>query len=363
MPCYCPPRCQRLALLLSCWLIALPAWALETAALDQRQLHALGIQTQTLPTAGSARLPSLPGRVEIPAGRLQVLAAPLDGTLTEILIAPGASVKKGQVVARLISPQALELQRFHAEASARAAQTHAARQRDEQLFKEGIIAQARLENSRAAAAEAAAQLAQSRQALTLAGARPGSGGAVLELRASLDGVLLEQLAQVGERLPAATPIARIGRPAPLWIALQAPANVAARVKAGDPVRLPLLGATGKLLAVSHSVDAKSQSVSLRAEIDQGSALLRPGQAVEVEIEVGGQPGQVLPSRALARHAGQLLAFVQQGEGDSVRFIAQPVKVLAQLGDTVLVDGLAPGTRVAVQGVSSLKAMLAGVGGE
>lgn len=357
------PRPSILCLLLPIYLAATPASAAETAPLNPRQLQSLGIQTQALPPGGDARLPGLPGRVEVPAGQLQVLAAPLEGTLQEVLVAPGATVKKGQVVARLISPQALELQRFHTEASARAAQAGAARQRDEQLFKEGIIAQARLESSRAAAAEAGAQLAQSRQSLALAGGRPGAGGAVLELRAGLDGVLLEQLAQVGDRLPAATPIARIGRPAPLWVTLQVPAGVAARVKAGDIVRLPLLGVEGKLLAVSRSVDAASQNVTLRAQVDQGSEQLRPGQAVEVEIQVSGQPGQALPSRALARHEGQLLAFVQQGSGEAVRFVTRPVKVLSQLGDTVMVEGLAPGERVAVQGVASLKAMLAGAGGE
>jgi len=337
--------------------------ASDTGPLTPRQLQSLGIQTQTLPPGGDAWLPGIPARVEVPAGQLQVLAAPLEGTLQEVLVAPGATVRKGQVVARLISPQALELQRFHAESSARAAQAAAARQRDEQLFKEGIIAQARLESSRSVAAEAVAQLSQSRQSLALAGGRPGGGGAMLELRAGLDGVLLEQLAQVGDRLPAATPIARIGRPAPLWVTLQVPAATAARVKAGDIVRLPLLGVKGKLLAVSRSVDVASQNVTLRAQVDQGSEQLLPGQAVEVEIRVSEQLGQALPSRALARHEGQLLAFVQQGSGEAVRFVAKPVKVLSQLGDTVIVEGLAPGERVAVYGVASLKAMLAVSGGE
>ena len=363
MPFSSMSRPVALGILIPIWLLTVPACAAETAPLNTRQLQSLGIQTQALPPGGDARLPGLPGRVEVPAGQLQILAAPLEGTLQEVLVAPGAMVKKGQVVARLISPQALDLQRAHAEASARAAQAGAARQRDEQLFKEGIIALARLESSRAAAAEAGAQLAQSRQSLALAGGRPGAGEAVLELRAGLDGVLLEQLAQVGDRLPAATPIARIGRPAPLWVTLQVPAGVAARVKAGDIVRLPLLGVEGKLLAVSRSVDAASQNVTLRALVDQGSELLRPGQAVEVEIQVSGQLGQALPSRALARHEAQLLAFVQQGSGETVRFVARSVKVLSQLGDTVMVEGLAPGERVAVQGVASLKAMLAGAGGE
>ncbi|MGB4468948.1 MAG: efflux RND transporter periplasmic adaptor subunit [Azovibrio sp.] len=359
MPLHLPMPRQALCLLLPLWLTAVCVQAAETGPLSGRQILSLGIQTQVLNAQADARLQHLPGRVEVPAGQLQVLVAPLEGTLQELLVAPGAAVKKGQVVARLVSPGALELQRQHGEASARAAQTGAALKRDEQLFKEGIIPAGRLENTRASAIESSAQLAQSRQALSLAGGKPGQIAPLLELRAGMDGILLDQLAQAGDRLPAATPIARIGKLSPLWITLQVPPAVAAQVKVGDPVSLPLLGLEGKLLAISRSVDPMSQNATLRAQVDQGSARLSPGQAVEVEIHVSGQAGLALPSRALVRHGGQLLAFVQQGKGDSVRFVARPVKVLSQLGDTVMVEGLAPGERVAVQGVASLKAMLLG----
>lgn len=350
-----------LCLLLPLGLAAFPALAAgpQQQTLSGRQLLSLGIKTQTLDAQNTAQLRHLPGKVEVPAGQLQVLVAPLEGTLQELRVAPGMPVRKGQVLALLVSPQALELQRQHAEASARSAQARNALARDEQLFKEGIIPAARLESTRASASEAGAQLSQSRQSLTLAGGKPGQLAPLLELRAGMDGILLDQLAQVGDRLPAATPIARIGQLRPLWISLQIPPAVAAQVKAGDRVSLPLLGVEGKLLAVSRSVDPMSQNTTLRAQVDQGSEQLSPGQAVEVDIQVGGQPGLALPSRALVRHEGRLLAFVQQGSGDQLHFTPRPVRIRSQLGDTVMVEGLAPGDRVAVQGVASLKAMLLG----
>ena len=42
---------------------------------------------------------------------------------------------------------------------------------------------------------------------------------------------------------------------------------------------------------------------------------------------------------------------------------KPVSVLSQGGDSVVVDGIQAGERVAVAGVSGLKALLTGVGGE
>ncbi len=348
----------------SCSLLcALQAQAAEPLPLTAQQIQNLGIRTQTLADNDQGTLRHLPGKVAVPAGQLQVLIAPVEGTLQEVLVAPGMAVKKGQVLARLVSPQALELQRAHAEASARASQARTALVRDEQLFQEGIIAAARLEATRALDREAAAQLAQTGQTLRLSGGQPGQMDPVLELKASMDGLVLEQLAQTGQRLPAATPIASIGRLEPLWIEIQAPRSAAAQAKAGDPVAMPLLGIAGKLLEVSRAVDPVSQNVMLRAQVDQGAEVLSPGQAVEVEITVGGRAGLALPAQALARHEGELLVFVQHGSGDATSFEARPVRVMSRIGETVMVEGLAVGEQVAVEGVSSLKGMLLNGTGE
>lgn len=351
------PPMKSLLLTATLLLFSLHGTAAEPLKLNNQQIRSLGIEVQTLADNSQSTLKRLPGRVEVPAGQLQVVFAPVEGTLQEVLIAPGMPVRKGQLVARLVSPQALELQRSQAEASAGDTRARAALVRDEQLFREGIIAKGRLEATRAQAAEAAARLGQSSQTLAMSGGQAGRMGPVLELKASMDGLLLEQLAQAGQRLPAAAPIARIGRLQPLWVDIQVPRSVAAQVKVGDPVGIPVLGIHGKLLAVGRTVDPASQNVMLRAQVDVGTEALSPGQAVEVDIAVSGQTGQALPASALIRHAGGLLAFVQRGSGDAVAFEARSVRVLSQVGDTVLVSGLQAGERVVVHGVSSLKAML------
>jgi RND family efflux transporter MFP subunit len=353
---------KRLGLFLALGTLALQAEAAGPLTLDSAQIRSLGIAVQRLSGNEQGRLSRLPGKVVVPAGQLQVLVVPVDGILQDVPVAPGMPVRKGQVVARLASPQALDLHRAYAEASARAGLARATAARDLQLHAEGIIPAARLEASRAAASQAEAGLAQAHQALLLAGGQPGRVAPFLELKASLDGVLLEQTAPAGERLAAATPIARIARLRPLWVEIQVPRGVAAQVKVGDPVALPLLGVAGKLLAVGRAVDPESQNVPLRAQVDAGAERLSPGQAVEVEISVSGQAGQAVPAQAVIHRAGQTLVFVQQGKADAPRFEARPVEVLAQVGDTVLVRGVAAGDRVVVQGVSGLKAMLQDMAG-
>lgn len=380
----------RLSFGLSCWLILASlqlspqpanagtgAPAQESLSLSVDQQQRLGLQMLTLTGQRQGQLKNLPGRVVVPSGQEQWLVTPLEASLQEFLVSPGMPVKQGQILARLVSPQVLELQRDATQARVRATQTRQALQRDTALFAEGLIARTRLEATQALAAEAEAESTQRHASLQLAGAQPGRISPVIELKARFDGVVLEQRAQVGERLTAATPIARLGRLQPLWIELQAPRHLAAQVQPGDALSLhqenQQAGAgkrlmSGKIIAVGRAVHPDSQNVMLRAEIRADCERLTPGEAVTAEITVRAAPntaGIALPAAALVREAGQTLVFVAS-PGDpaaagsppaaSQRFSARPVRVIGPLGESLLVEGLAAGEQVVVHGLSSLRAL-------
>lgn len=342
---------------LAAGLAALPAQAADPLVLQPAQAKALGIETAVVGDAGPARGGTLPGRVLVPNEQMRVVAAPVAGMVELLAVAPGSAVRRGQVVARLASPQALELQRDALQSGSQAALLQQNLKRDEQLFAEGLIAESRLQATRAAAAQAAAQAGERRQGLALAGIAPGKLGGPLALTAPIDGVVLDQGVQLGQRVEASALIYRIAQLSPLWLEIQAPLALAATLKTGAPVRVAGSDAGGRLIAIGRAVDAASQTVLLRAAIDRNAAALAPGQVVEVAIAAPPGAGHSLPAAALARHEEQTYAFVQTADG----FAARPVRVLGQGGEQVVVDGLKAGERVAVRGVSGLKAMLAGVG--
>lgn len=335
----------------------------ESMTLQSSQIKALGIETTLVSQSGSAG-GLLPARVLVPNEQLRVVAAPVGGMVEMLAVAPGSTVKRGQVVAHLASPQALELQRDALQADSQAALLQQSLKRDEQLFAEGLIAESRLQATRAAAAQAGAQASERRQGLALTGAAPGKLGGRLALTAPIDGVVLEQGAQLGQRVETSALIYRIAKLSPLWLEIQAPLELAATLREGSPVKLTRSEVVGRLIAVGRAVDAASQTVLLRAEIAKGAETLRPGQVVEVEIAgPTGQP-QRLPASAIARNQGATLAFVQTSSDDKgTTFAVRPVRIVSQGGDSVTVAGINAGERVAVKGVSGLKAMLTGVGKE
>ncbi|MBP7490230.1 MAG: efflux RND transporter periplasmic adaptor subunit [Azospira sp.] len=361
------PRFSLAAVALLCTL-AFPARAANPAdfiALAPAQAKALGVETRPLAAADTGSAAGLPAKVVVPVEQMRVVAAPLAGLLTQVGAVAGQTVKKGQMLARLASPGLLQVQRDYLQAKQQADLAQRSLARDEQLFKEGIIAEARLQASRASQAQAAVAARELQAELRIAGATAGGGSLTPEVAVSapLDGVVLEASAAVGSRVEAATALFTVAQLNPLWLEIQAPAALAGNLKEGAAVRIAGSEASGKLINVGRQISPGSQTVTLRARMDAGLDSLHPGQMVEATVAAAPQAGATagksatyrIPQAAVVRQAGQAWVFVQTA-GARPGFQATPVSVAGNAGADVLVSGsaLAANAAVAVKGVSALK---------
>lgn len=348
--------------------LAFPARAANPAdfiALAPAQAKALGVETRPLAAADTGSAAGLPAKVVVPVEQMRVVAAPLAGLLTQVGAVAGQTVKKGQMLARLASPGLLQVQRDYLQARQQADLAQRSLARDEQLFKEGIIAEARLQASRASQAQAAVAARELQAELRIAGATAGGGSLTpeVEVSAPLDGVVLEASAAVGSRVEAATALFTVAQLNPLWLEIQAPAALAGNLKEGAAVRIAGSEASGKLINVGRQISPGSQTVTLRARMDAGLDSLHPGQMVEATVAAAPQAGATagksatyrIPQAAVVRQAGQAWVFVQTA-GARPGFQATPVSVAGNAGADVLVSGsaLAANAAVAVKGVSALK---------
>lgn len=348
--------------------LSFPARAANPAdfiALAPAQAKALGVETRPLAAADTGSAAGLPAKVVVPVEQMRVVAAPLAGLLTQVGAVAGQTVKKGQMLARLASPGLLQVQRDYLQAKQQADLAQRSLARDEQLFKEGIIAEARLQASRASQAQAAVAARELQAELRIAGATAGGGSLTPEVAVSapLDGVVLEASAAVGSRVEAATALFTVAQLNPLWLEIQAPAALAGNLKEGAAVRIAGSEASGKLINVGRQISPGSQTVTLRARMDAGLDSLHPGQMVEATVAAAPQAGATagkgatyrIPQAAVVRQAGQAWVFVQTA-GARPGFQATPVSVAGNAGPDVLVSGsaLAANAAVAVKGVSALK---------
>jgi len=311
-----------------------------------------------------------PAEIVIPVGQERIVSAPQSGLIDQLHVAAGQTVKQGQVIAHLISPDLLGLQRDYLQALTQEKLAAKALVRDSELLQHGVVAQRRYFEAESAHDEASANLAQRKQALKLAGVSdgaiakltPSTGMASgLSLVAPISGQVLEQMVTTGQRVDMATPLYRIAKLSPLWLEIHAPLEGLPFVKEGMQVQVPKLHASGHLIAVIRSVNKADQTLHLRAEVTNGAEKLSPGQFVEAEIKLGGQAQYFsVPKSALARQGANALIFIQTKTG----FKPMKVTVISEQGDETVIDAPFAGTeRIAVTGISAIKGTWLGLGGE
>ena len=233
------PSCRSWLLLLVAANAATVFATEESIALSTEQAKRGGIVTAALADMKATGGIRLAAQVVVPPSQIEVIAAPLPVLVASVRVAHGETVKKGQMLARVQGAPLLELQREFAQARSQASLAAESLRRDESLYADGIIPQARLSATRAAERQTALALAEKSQSLHLAGlAEPNVGGSLAsgaDIRAPFDGVVLEASAQPGQRVDAMTPLFKLGRISTLWAEIQATPAQAAGISVGDEV--------------------------------------------------------------------------------------------------------------------------------
>ena len=338
--------------------------------INAKQIQALGIQLAVLQRQTDAVLANFPAQVMVPPNSEQIVSSPVAGLVLQVLVQPNQAVRRGAPLVRIAGPEWGQLQLQLLQMATRATLARQAAQREQSLFDEGIIPQRRVQESQAALQESAAALNQARAALRFSGMSEASINRVatsgkleesLVLHATQAGVVTNIAVKPGQRVEAASALLHVAQTAKLWLEIQVPAADAANWQPGTKFKLQGRDIAARIVSLSPSVSAGSQTLALRAVIESSAQGLRPGEIVAVELPAAGSAGGwSVPLAAVAHDGKQAYVFIRTADG----FEARPVMVLASAGQRVRVQGaLAAGEQIAVSGIVALKgAWLAEKGG-
>lgn len=366
---------RRTQLRLACGLFAMTAFAAHSAqpasefAVTPAQLQALGVQLQKLDKPAPINGLSFPARVVLPPSQEYVLSAPVAGLVDQLLVAQNDTVKAGQPLLRLVSPEFGELQLKLSETASKARLSQKTAQRERSLFAEGIVPERRVQEAESTAAEDMARQRQAESALRLAGLdtasirRVAEGGALqdaLVLHARTPGVVTKLEAKLGQRAQAAESLAHIADTRKLWIDVQIPVDQQSRVAIKDA---QITGIDRELIATPTGFSATvsdSQTVMLRARVTSGAQLLRVDEFVQVRVPFANkEEAWAVPVPAVVRQDDKAYVFTRSAKG----FVAVPVTVLDSAGQSIRVKGaLSAGQEIAVTSMIALKAAWLGKGG-
>jgi cobalt-zinc-cadmium efflux system membrane fusion protein len=305
----------------------------------------------------------VPARLEARPGGAADVAAPIDGRLTRVTeIALGASVSRGQELARLLPPPSApadfpQLQRARTEARTALALATRDRERAERLTTAGAAPAKRLEEARSAEEQAKARLTAAEASLAqYNAARTGSATdaeGLFIVRAPLSGVIAQRNAATGANVTAGSLLFRVVDVAQVHVVGQVPEAQAARARLATAAEIEIAGQAdrlpaGRLVSVGKLLDPQSRTLPITFAFENRTIGLPVGQAAFVHLLLEATPARpVVPATAIVDDAGRPIVFVQR-EGET--FERRAVTLGPRAGDVVqITEGLKPGDRVVTKG--------------
>jgi multidrug efflux pump subunit AcrA (membrane-fusion protein) len=193
-------------------------------------------------------------------------------------------------------------------------------------------------------------------------------GKPLEIRAPIDGVIIERKSTPGELVSKDKEICTISDPTELWVIAEIKERDIGAVKVGQDASFSVLaypGETfrGKVVRIGNQVEAESRTLEVRIEVSNADGRLKPGMFADVEITTTIlQNIIVIPDTALQTDEENQIVFVAV---DGNKFQKRVVKLgLEPRGRAQVVEGLKPGEKIVTDGSFILKSeMLKGELGE
>ena len=183
-------------------------------------------------------------------------------------------------------------------------------------------------------------------------------GKPLELKAPIDGVIIDRKTAPGELVSKDKEIYTISDPTDLWVIAEIKERDIGAVKVGQDASFSVLaypGETfrGKVVRISNQVEAESRTLEVRIEVNNADARLKPGMFADVEITttISGDT-IVIPDTALQTDEESQIVFVAV---DGNKFQKRLVKLgMEQRGRAQVLEGLNVGEKLVTAGSFIIK---------
>jgi cobalt-zinc-cadmium efflux system membrane fusion protein len=297
-----------------------------------------------------------PGEAMASEDERAMLTSPIEGIVAAIRVPPGREVPAGTPLVTVRSPELAALSAALLTSSATRRQAASEVAREERLAASGAGAPRELDAARTALAVAEAEEAAARLALESRGIDASHAGASLEVRAPYRGRVASLEVVVGEGVSSGQRLGMFETARASLVRLELPLpgpstwtpGVTTTARRGDGKTWPL-----RVEGLPGSLSPQTRRLTYRLRLEGGAEAELPYPGTPVEVRVPLPSGIVVPQDAVQQIEGQWGVFVVAG--DDARF--QPIRRGPELGgDVIVLEGLAPGERIAIEGAYLLKAL-------
>lgn len=324
--------------------------------LTQAQMAAAGIAVAPLQQQTLHEVVSAPGEVIFDAYRASKVTPRISAQIIGRHARLSDRVKRGQQLVTLSSVAM-------AEAQGELLKSDREWQRVKKLGRKVVsdkrYAEAQINRQQAEARVLAYGMSKPQVAALLRTNDPAQAIGRFDLYAPQSGTVTSDNFILGELVEPGRVLFDISDESVLWVEARLTPVNAHRIRegAGATVRLGNTRLRGKVVQVHHAVDEKTRTLAVRIAIKNPDDRLHPGLFVDVSIDAESHgKALALPLDAVVRSAdGDWQVFVEEAPG---RFEPKEVKVLRRIGEQLVIEGIASGTRVVTEGAFFVQSELA-----
>jgi membrane fusion protein, heavy metal efflux system len=312
----------------------------------------------------------LPGVVQPNAYKQIVITPVVAGRVTRVLAELGQSVRRGQALAEIFSPELAEAETRFVSARAELDAHERELQRTEKLVEIGSASRQELERLHAehTAKLTAIKSAESRLQLlgfstsAIADLGPGKDvGAVTTVSAPIAGVVTERAANTGLNVDPSAKLFTIVDLSTVWVVADLYEKDFSRVRVGASAGVttrafPDTTLHGKVSYIDPQLNPETRTAKLRVEVSNAKQELRLGMFADVTIDGASQGAIAMIPRAAVQNVGDRTVVYVADAKQAGRFIEREVYLGDRSGsDVAVLSGLRPGDQVVADGSFNVRA--------
>ncbi len=287
----------------------------------------LPADAQAIVTA-KAEMHPLPDYLEIPAHlepdptRFVRVYAPAGGRLVAFEVRPGDRIAAGQTIAELESSEVSAALAAYAKAQSDLRFKQEAYRRALDLYDHGAFALKDLQQAKADAEMAQADVDNARRQLRVLNADPKGDSDQVRVTAPRSGVVLQTFAATGEyskSLDSSDPLCVIADLGTIWAVGDLLEKDLASVRTGDAAELTVVAYPGeswhgRVGVISNTVDPATRTLKLRVVLSNEGLKLRPEMFGTLRLLRTTRTGLSVPNTAVLREGNANYIFVELSPG-------------------------------------------------
>jgi RND family efflux transporter MFP subunit len=295
----------------------------------------------------------------------QVAVTPLvGGRVTRVLVELGQNVRKGQPLAEVFSPELADAETRYVSMRAELDAHERELQRTERLVEIGAASRQELERLHAEHTAKLTGVESARSRLELLGVSPttlanlGSGrevSATTTVPAPIAGIVTERTANAGLNVDPGVRMFTVVDLSNVWVVADVYEKDFSRVRVGTPGTIatkayPDLTLRGRVTYIDPQVNPETRTAKVRVEVPNPGERLRLGMFADLSVAgAGSSEGAQIPKSAIQNVGNRTVVYLADPEQPG-NFVERDVRTGGTIGDEInVLSGVAPGDSVVSDG--------------